>query len=233
LVQVYAYDAAANEGSDVSDAFFTIEAAPTPYVWVNSINLSLVTKGKTTNAKAEVLVWDQDNSPIFKADVYSHWAGVTTDSDVFFTKKNGIGSCESDKVKNPVGWWYFYVDDVVKAEYVFRSDIGETFDQINAGGALARSVPEAFCISQNYPNPFNPVTQFSIDLTAETHVSFVVYNVAGQVVRTLVDGVLPVGSHTITWDGTNQAGEALSSGVYFYRVLAGDEIVNRKMTLLK
>jgi subtilisin family serine protease len=232
LVKVYAYDAAANEGSDVSDAFFTIEAAPTPYVWVNSINLSLVTKGKTTNAKADVLVWDQDNNPVFKADVYSHWAGLTTDSDVFFTKKNGIGSCESDKLKDPIGWWYYYVDDVVMSGYVFRSDIGETSDQIYAGG-LAKSTPGEFAISQNYPNPFNPVTQFSIDLTAATFVKFQVYNVAGQVVRTLVDGVLPAGSHTVIWDGTNQAGQTLSSGVYFYRIVAGDETVTRKMTLLK
>jgi hypothetical protein len=232
LVKVYAYDAAANEGWDVSDAFFTIEAAPVPYVFVQSIDLSLVTKGKTTNAKAEVLVWDQDNNPVFKADVYSHWAGLTTDSDVFFTKKNGIGSCESDKLKDPVGWWYYYVDDVVISGYIFRSDIGETSDQIYAG-VLAKSAPGEFAISQNYPNPFNPETKFSIDLTSATSVKFQVYNIAGQVVRTLVDGILPAGSHTIIWDGTNQAGQALSSGVYFYRIVAGDEIVTRKMTLLK
>jgi subtilisin family serine protease len=233
LVQVYAYDAAANEGWDVSDAFFTIETAPIPYVWVSSINLSLATKGPFTAAVAEVLVWDQDNSPVFKAEVHSHWTGLTTDSDAFFTKKDGVGSCESDKLRNPVGWWYYYVDDVVVPGYAFRSDIGETSDQIYAGGALARLAPADFSVSQNYPNPFNPVTQFSIDLTTETHVNFVVYNVAGQVVRTLVDGILPAGSHTITWDGNNQAGESLSSGVYFYRVVAGTEILTRKMTMLK
>ncbi|UCB53353.1 MAG: S8 family serine peptidase, partial [Candidatus Zixiibacteriota bacterium] len=199
LVQVFAYDAAANEGSDVSDAFFTIEAAPANYVWVNSINLSLVVKNKGTYAEADVLIWDQDNNPVARAEVHSHWAGLTSDSDVFNTKRTGIGSCKSDQIKNPVGWWYFYVDDVVKAGYVFRSDIGETSDQIYAG-AMAKVAPEQFAISQNYPNPFNPVTQFSVDLISETHVSLAVYNIAGQRVRTLVDGLLPAGSHTITWD---------------------------------
>jgi hypothetical protein len=97
----------------------------------------------------------------------------------------------------------------------------------------AKSIPEGFTVSQNYPNPFNPVTQFSIDLTAETHVSFRIYNVTGQVVKTLVDAPMTAGSHTITWNGTNNSGEALSSGVYFYRVVAGEEVVTSKMTLMK
>jgi flagellar hook assembly protein FlgD len=77
------------------------------------------------------------------------------------------------------------------------------------------------------------VTQFSLDLMDETHVSFVIYNVAGQKVRTLVNQVMPAGSHTLTWDGTNENGQTLTSGVYFYRVIAEDKTVTKKMTLLK
>jgi len=95
------------------------------------------------------------------------------------------------------------------------------------------SLPENFTLSQNYPNPFNPVTHFSLDLANETHVTFVIYNIAGQKVRTLVDEVMSAGSHTLVWDGTNEDGQALSSGVYFYRVTAGNETVTKKMTLLK
>jgi PKD repeat protein len=94
-------------------------------------------------------------------------------------------------------------------------------------------MPQNFSLSQNYPNPFNPVTHFSLDLVNETHVTFVIYNVAGQKVRTLADEVMPAGSHTFIWDGTNENGQALSSGVYFYRVTAGDESVTKKMMLLK
>jgi PKD repeat protein len=93
--------------------------------------------------------------------------------------------------------------------------------------------PSSFSLSQNYPNPFNPVTHLSLDLVNKTHVTFVIYNVAGQKVRTLVDEVMPAGSHTLIWDGTNENGQALSSGVYLYRVTAGDESVTKKMTLLK
>jgi flagellar hook assembly protein FlgD len=77
------------------------------------------------------------------------------------------------------------------------------------------------------------VTQFSVGLISETHVNLVIYNVAGQKVRTLVDGLLPAGSHTITWDSTNDRGEAISGGIYFYRVVAGDNVVTKKMLLLK
>jgi subtilisin family serine protease len=132
LIQVYAYDSAANEGSDVSDNVFTIEDAPLPYIFVQSIDLSLEQKGKSTNAKAQVLIWDQDNNPVARAEVYSHWDGLTTDSDIFTTKRKGTGSCKSDKVKNPSGWWYFTVDNVVKDGYIFRSDLGETTDSIQA-----------------------------------------------------------------------------------------------------
>jgi flagellar hook assembly protein FlgD len=68
---------------------------------------------------------------------------------------------------------------------------------------------------------------------AENRVTVGIFNVAGQKVRTLVDEVMPAGSHTFTWDGTNDRGGALASGIYFYRVVAGTETVTKKMTLLK
>lgn len=234
LVKVTCFDAATNSGSDVSDNFFTIEEAPVPYVWVTSIDLSIETKGKSSNAQAIVVVWDQDNNPVFKGQVHGHWAGVTTDSDVFSTKKNGTGSCESDKVKGPVGWWYFYVDDVVKAGFVFKSDIGETVDSIYVGAAkLAAGRASEFSVAQNYPNPFNLETQFSLSLPAESNVSFVIFNITGQMVKTLVNDHMSAGTHTITWDGTNENGNVVSSGIYFYKVVAGDIVTTKKMILMK
>ncbi|NIO27853.1 MAG: S8 family serine peptidase [Candidatus Latescibacteria bacterium] len=236
LVQVYAYDAADNEGSDTSDAYFTIEEYTGPYVWVNSINLSIVTKGPNTNATAEVLIWDQDNNPVARATVHSHWDGLTQDTDVFNTKRTGLGSCNSDKLKNPVGWWYYYVDDVVIEGYVFRSDLGETSDAILAGpgtASFSAPIPGEFSVSQNYPNPFNPTTEFSLNLPEDAHVSFVIYNAAGQKVKTLADEDLPAGIRTLTWDGTNEKGVTVPSGIYFYRVISGNNVATRKMMLLK
>jgi PKD repeat protein len=121
-------------------------------------------------------------------------------------------------------------DDVYLDEIEFRGSATGGASTLTKTNAM---IPEEFTVSQNYPNPFNPVTQFTLDLIEQTQVSVVVYNVAGQKVRTLVNEVLPAGSRTITWDGTNDSGEILSSGVYFYRVVAGDNVVTKKMMLLK
>jgi len=235
LVKVTCFDAAANSGFDVSDNFFTIEEVPVPYVWVKSIDLSIATAGPNANAQASVTIWDQDNNPVAKAQVYSHWGGLTSDSDVFFTKRNGIGSCTSDKLKNPVGWWYYYVDDVVVAGYVFRSDLGETSDSIYVGGAakLAASVPSEFEFSQNYPNPFNLSTSISFSLPSPAEVNMSIYNILGEKVKTVAEGWFEAGSHTVTWDGTNESGSVVASGIYFYRLTAGENVVIKKMSLLK
>jgi len=122
---------------------------------------------------------------------------------------------------------------VVKSGYVFRSDIGETSDQIYAGAKLATARISEFSVAQNYPNPFNLETQFSLSLPAESKVSFVIYNIAGQRVKTLVNDQMSAGTHTINWDGTNENGNVVSSGIYFYKVVAGDIVTTKKMILMK
>ncbi|MGB2697594.1 MAG: T9SS type A sorting domain-containing protein [Candidatus Zixiibacteriota bacterium] len=94
-------------------------------------------------------------------------------------------------------------------------------------------IPCEFSISQNFPNPFNAQTSFSISLPDETHVNVVVYNVMGQKVKILVDEGLTAGIHTITWDGTNESNQNVSSGIYFYRIVTQENVVTRKMTLIK
>jgi len=125
------------------------------------------------------------------------------------------------------------VDSLKKTNYYWDDSKGMTYNCISPTGKLAKSTPAKFAISQNYPNPFNPTTAFSINLPSETHMSLVIYNIAGQKVRTLVNETLPAGSRTITWDSTNDRGETVSGGIYFYRVIADDNVVTKKMLLLK
>jgi|GEM_PF-2979819 len=95
------------------------------------------------------------------------------------------------------------------------------------------AAPGSFSISQNYPNPFNPETEISFILPEKATISLVVYNVFGQKVRGLIDATLPAGSYTVTWDGTDNDGKKLASGVYFCRLSAGDRTSMSKMVLLK
>jgi hypothetical protein len=90
-------------------------------------------------------------------------------------------------------------------------------------------------LAQNYPNPFNPTTtiDFALPSGQPARVALVVYDVTGARVRTLVDRTLPGGRHSIRWDGRNEAGSPVGSGVYFYRLSAAGATQTRKMVLLK
>ena len=93
--------------------------------------------------------------------------------------------------------------------------------------------PHIFDLSNNYPNPFNPSTKINYSVPKDGMVSLVVFNVVGQRVRTLANGPMAAGQYSITWDGRNDAGSVLSSGVYFYRLQAGEMAIVKKMLLLK
>jgi hypothetical protein len=93
--------------------------------------------------------------------------------------------------------------------------------------------PSCFEVKGNYPNPFNPETVIKFTLPQDMPVTLKVYNILGQVVNTLVDEVLPAGDHSVIWNGKNGQGRDVASGVYFYRIKAGDFESIEKMTLLR
>jgi hypothetical protein len=105
-------------------------------------------------------------------------------------------------------------------------DAGTT--TITGVGEAGGSLPVKFQLQQNYPNPFNPTTQITFDLPKAGNVTLTVYNALGQEVATLVNGALPVGSHSVTFNAKN-----LASGVYFYRLTAGSYQSTMKMLLMK
>jgi flagellar hook assembly protein FlgD len=88
-------------------------------------------------------------------------------------------------------------------------------------------------LHQNYPNPFNPTTTITFTLPRETPVNLSLYALDGTRVRTLIDRVLPAGSRDAFWDGTDDHGNPVSSGVYFCRLRAGKRALARKMVYLK
>ena len=95
-------------------------------------------------------------------------------------------------------------------------------------------LPTAFALSQNYPNPFNPATQIKYDLPGASNVRLTIYNFLGQSVRTLVDAEQTAGFYSVGWDGRDDSGVKMPSGVYIYRLEAGQQFVQiRKMILLK
>lgn len=95
------------------------------------------------------------------------------------------------------------------------------------------ALPTEFTLSQNVPNPFNPSTQVSFALPTAAKVNLSIYNVLGQHVKTLVDTDMRAGYQTVTWDGTDNTGHTVASGVYFYKLNAGDFTATKKMLMLK
>ncbi len=95
-------------------------------------------------------------------------------------------------------------------------------------------VPTRHSLRQNVPNPFNPMTTIAYEVSAGGgQVTIEVYDVAGRLVTTLVNGLEPEGEQTVTWDGLNANGEQMATGVYFYRMHAEGIESSRKMLLLK
>ena len=90
-----------------------------------------------------------------------------------------------------------------------------------------------FALNNNYPNPFNPTTQISFDLASESPTELSIFNVFGQRIRTWSYQQRSPGSYSVIWNGRDEGGALVSSGVYLYRLTAGDFIKTRKMTLLR
>ncbi|MCK4539485.1 MAG: T9SS type A sorting domain-containing protein, partial [Candidatus Krumholzibacteria bacterium] len=86
---------------------------------------------------------------------------------------------------------------------------------------------------QNVPNPFNPATVIRFDLSQATHVRLFVYNVKGELVSRIVDRQMTAGQKRLDWNAVDVRGRRLSSGMYFYRLTAGDFVQTRKMVLLR
>ena|GEM_PF-3540958 len=97
----------------------------------------------------------------------------------------------------------------------------------------AGSLPGKFALQQNLPNPFNAATTIAYSLEKASRVSLVIYDLLGRKVKTIVDEDFPSGNHTASWNGKNDYGADVATGVYFYRLTAGNQISSRKMVLLK
>jgi hypothetical protein len=169
----------------------------------------------TTSNYLLATFWDDPPEPLLAGEVQSFVLSSLVPAAEYWVAMLVLDSADnvseiSNIVRNVAGW-------------DFGSGTGDEGD----------ALPNEFCLMQNYPNPFNPTTQFKFNLVSTVHVTIQVFNVLGQLITTLLDEVKPAGIHTVSWDGSDDNGQAVKSGVYTYRIIAGNEMAARQMILLK
>jgi len=156
--------------------------------------------------------------------------GYRVDENGTFTGNFDSTFALNDKIDRiiGIGWYSFYnykleprgEDDVIGHR---PSAVGERQHHLNL----------TYDLSQNYPNPFNPATTIHFSLGKNEFVELEVYNILGQKIRTLVHEYKYAGQHTIHWDGLDNNGKNIASGLYFYTIKAGNFIKTNKMVLLR
>jgi len=135
---------------------------------------------------------------------------------------------------------YFHGHYLSKPELVMQRVMNwlKGISDVPEGGDEAVSLPKTFELDQNYPNPFNPTTtiQFKVQgskFKVPCHTTLKIYNILGETVKTLVNEFKNEGSYTVVWDGKDEKGEEVSSGIYFYQLKVGEYTEAKKMLLLR
>ena len=139
---------------------------------------------------------------------------------------------DNDVVLGPhLGLWKWYVkakDDDGNTSNASNIASAWGVDKMIGEGREIGGIPTAYSLNQNYPNPFNPETKIQFGLPEDSNVKLEIFNLQGQIVATLVDGALSAGYHTATFDATTYP-----SGVYFYKIVAGNFTDIKRMLLIK
>jgi len=174
----------------------------------------------TSSAGDVILTWEP---PIMVRDlieynIYKDEVLIATTPEDFYIDTNV-----------PAGIYTYGVSALYDGGY--ESDPVEIiFEQVNTGNSL---IPVTTALIGNYPNPFNPETNISFSLKEAENVSLEIYNVKGEKVRTLINGHLDIAYYDIIWNGKNDYGQNIASGIYFYKFQTSDYSKIRKMILLK
>ncbi|MGC9364521.1 MAG: T9SS type A sorting domain-containing protein [Fidelibacterota bacterium] len=115
----------------------------------------------------------------------------------------------------------------------FLTNVISVFNTGNAIDPVVEALPKAFALKQNFPNPFNPTTSIAFEMPSAQNVRLTVYNMLGQSVRTLVNDYRTAGRYLVHWDGRDDSGHMVGSGIYFYQIQAGSFTKTAKMVFLK
>ncbi|MEJ2720337.1 MAG: beta-propeller fold lactonase family protein, partial [bacterium] len=202
--------------------------SPEPFSIAAPVAVSLVDFGGTIDKGAAVLKWRTTMES--RVDGF-HVLRSDTEEDGYMRVTNEVVPSAGD----PEGSSYTYTDDGVRPNrtyYYMLEEVSDGGDK-QLFGPCKVTYRLTFSLEQNHPNPFNPSTKIAFTIPADGHVTLNVYDVAGRLVRTLVDEKRRANRYTVMWDGRDNRGTPVASGVYFYRILAGKYRATKKMVVVK
>ncbi|OGB70088.1 MAG: hypothetical protein A2Y94_01965 [Caldithrix sp. RBG_13_44_9] len=194
-----------------------------------------VDPAKSTNTlnyhilKVESITATADAQNIYQ---YDSWYASNTSQGSMKGKPVGIEYLGSDYQLVHISFPLYYMN-FTEAQQLVHLILIEKFGELTSLTKDISEMPDRFELFQNYPNPFNPSTLISWQLIVDGEVQLKIFNLLGQEIRTLVNERQEAGSHTVVWDGRNDAGDPMASGIYLYRIQAGELVSIRKMVLLK
>lgn len=174
---------------------------------------------------ATVTILDDGMNPVAGAAVTGTFSGPTSGVQTVTTDATGTAVFTTETIRRPRDSWCFTVEDVVAAGAVYDPASNGMSDACENGRAREQESVVSIAVS---PTPFNPLTVFSFELEEMQPVSLEVYDVAGRRVATLADGSYSEGMHRVPWNA-----ERHPSGVYLYRLRAGDDVRTGRITLAK
>ncbi len=168
--------------------------------------------------------------PIPYANIYlssaTYWAYIQTDMNgyYYFNLPNEIYDADC--------WMDGYIGQHVNDIEIADNAVIQDFYLEPIVEADDEEMEVVIGLGNNYPNPFNPTTKISFTTMSTENTELVIYNIKGQKVKTLINGILENGDHLILWDGKNKNDQPVSSGVYFYHLKVGNKIIDSKRMLL-
>jgi len=183
-----------------------------PWPWTSRIGYATSSDGITW-AKADNV------NPVLEEGPFGTWDGI------------GVGS--PDVIYDGTTYHMYYQGSGWDGTFRYRIGYATDSSLVGMGDDVSDELPRKYYLQQNYPNPFNPTTTIKYDLPKSTKVVLKIYNILGEEVTTLSNENQSAGYKSVLWDGRDRTGRQVSSGIYIYRLEAGDYVKSRKMVFLK
>ncbi|MHB9027328.1 MAG: FlgD immunoglobulin-like domain containing protein [Candidatus Latescibacterota bacterium] len=215
-----AFDMNAEYNADNSTYFVTVNAQDA--AGINGIGFTLKYDAEKYEFVSDAISGLSSDVKVIKADQ----AGIVSIASYYGSDKFDGTITLGFKAKGQISEMNV---EMVNAEAAINGVIGS----VSNATVTLKAVPTVYALSQNFPNPFNPTTTIEYSIPKAGHTTLAIYNVAGQKVRTLINESQAASFYKVVWDGRNDNGESVATGMYFYKLVSGNYSKIVKMTLMK